>query len=158
MIFLSIYVNLSKIAIGAGVFLFTGFYYWSWMGGNPWGWLQGSRGSIVLFVSFWWVVVFDKPHKIEILNFTQPKSVCLTKKWHVNKKVGNQKIAVIYGILFQILEFTRRSSKLKILHMVLLNILVSGRVRLTSATVILLQSSPPSKLLASSPLRVALML
>ena len=41
----------------------------------------------------------------------------------VNKKVGNQKTAVIYDILFQILEFTRRSSKLKILHMVLLNIL-----------------------------------
>ena len=43
------------------------------MGGTPWGWLWVSRGSIVLCGSFWWVVVFNKPHKIEIWNFPFPK-------------------------------------------------------------------------------------
>ena len=53
------------------------------MGGTPWGWLRVSRGSIVLCVSFWWLVVFNTPHKFEIWNFTWTKSVCLTEKWHV---------------------------------------------------------------------------
>ena len=39
-------------------------------GGTPWGWLRGSRRSIVLCGSFWWEVVFNKPHKIEIWNFS----------------------------------------------------------------------------------------
>ena len=43
------------------------------MGGTPWGWLQRSRGSIVLCGSFWWVDVLYKPHNIEIFNFTFPK-------------------------------------------------------------------------------------
>ena len=32
-----------------------------------------SGRSIVLCRSFWWVVVFNKPHKIEIQNFPFPK-------------------------------------------------------------------------------------
>ena len=49
MLFLSIYVNLRKIAIGAGVFflvpVFSTGLKWEV---PPWGWLRGLRGSIVL--------------------------------------------------------------------------------------------------------------
>ena len=66
MIFLSIYVNLSKIAIGAGVFIFSWFLVVVLNGGYPLGVATGVKGSIFLCGSLWWLVVFNKPHKIEI--------------------------------------------------------------------------------------------
>ena len=33
---------------------------------TQWGVAMGVRGSIVLSRRFWWLVVFNKPHKIEI--------------------------------------------------------------------------------------------
>ena len=69
MLFLSIYVNLSKIAMCAGVLLMYWFLVLVLNGGYP----LGSSGSIVLCGSFWRVVVVNKPNKIEIKNFTFPK-------------------------------------------------------------------------------------
>ena len=58
--------DLSKIAMCADVFIFFWFLVVVLNGGTPWGWLWVSRGSIVLCGSFWWVVVFNKPCKIEM--------------------------------------------------------------------------------------------
>ena len=54
MIFLSIYVNLSKITMCTGVFISSGFYYWSEMGGYS---LEVTMGVKGVYCSLWELLV-----------------------------------------------------------------------------------------------------
>ena len=54
MIFLRIYVNLSKIAIGAGVFIFSWFLVVVFNGGYPLGVARGVKG---VYCSLWELLV-----------------------------------------------------------------------------------------------------
>ena len=66
------------------------------------GWLRGSRGSIVLCGSFWWVVVLNKPHEIEIFNFTRPILYAGQKKIMLN-------LALLYYLGAYYLEYIKIS-------------------------------------------------
>ena len=74
MMFLSIFVNLNKIAICSGVLLMYWFLVMVLNGRYPGllGVATGVKGVYCSFGSFWWVVAFNKPHKIEI-SHSSPK-------------------------------------------------------------------------------------
>ena len=62
-------MNLSKIAIGAGVLIFSWFLVVVFIGGCPLGVATGVKG---VYCSLWellMLVVFSKPHEIEISHF-----------------------------------------------------------------------------------------